>query len=183
MRLNRIGSLIILGLALGCSPEEQPKPVFQTPENFKLGLGRVYEGYLIVLSGLTAGNVVVAINSLSAMHGKLHEVPSEGLDSAAKADWDSGNVRIMEILHHPSLMNGGLPEVGKAIMDFSPLLLDRMERFGIRPQSPVYLFSCPRARDSGEALWLQREAAIRNPYLGDSLRTCGNKVREVSNLP
>jgi hypothetical protein len=113
------------------------------------------------------------------MHAGLHEISTDGLDSSGKTYWDSGNVRIMEILHSPDLMTGGLPAVRKAFMQFSPLLLDRMERFGIMARDPIFLFRCPETGADTGAIWFQRDRKASNPYWGDSLRACGVVVREV----
>lgn len=168
-----------IAVAIGCREQDAHKKVFQAPASLQLGLGKVYEGYLIVQGGLASGNPVLSQNALSMMHGSLHEISTDGLDSSGKAYWDSGDGRIMEVLHNPDLATGGLPAVRKAIMQFSPLLLDRMESFGIMAQDPMFLFQCPEAGADTGAIWFQRDRKASNPYQGDSLRACGVVVREI----
>lgn len=182
MQIRYFYWIAYLGLLSDCAPKEASKQVFESPEAFKVGLGKVYESYSIVHAGLSTDNLVLSQNALSALHGRLHEIQIEGLDSSGKAFWDSGTTRIMTILHHPGLMGGGLPEVRNAVMDVTPLLLDWLERFGFRAQDPVFLYQCPKARDGQTVIWLQKGQVTLNPYLGDSLRTSGTLMREVRSL-
>jgi Cu(I)/Ag(I) efflux system membrane fusion protein len=46
-------------------------------------------------------------------------------------------------------------------------------------ENTIYIQKCPMANNNRGALWLSREDAIRNPYYGDAMLTCGSVVREL----
>lgn len=47
-----------------------------------------------------------------------------------------------------------------------------------KPGKPVYLQHCPMYKDGEGADWLSRENAVKNPYYGSSMLTCG-KTTEI----
>jgi hypothetical protein len=48
----------------------------------------------------------------------------------------------------------------------------------IRPAYPVYLDHCPMFNDGKGADWISKESAIKNPYYGSEMLSCG-KVKET----
>lgn len=48
----------------------------------------------------------------------------------------------------------------------------------IRPSYPVYLDHCPMFNDGKGADWISKESAIKNPYYGSQMMSCG-KVKET----
>lgn len=48
----------------------------------------------------------------------------------------------------------------------------------IKPSYPVYLDHCPMYNDGKGANWISKESAIKNPYYGSTMLTCG-KVTET----
>jgi hypothetical protein len=165
----------------GCKPDPKPPVprVFPAPAAFKDTLGRVFEGYVIVQGALAEDRLVLAKNALSAMHGVLHTLVTDGLDSAAKAHFDSTDMAVMSVLHDTSLAFGGLPEVRSVFLRFTPLLENLLVGYGVTEQVPVYLFHCPRAREGQGADWLQKDGNPANPYQGTADKTCGNLVRRL----
>jgi len=50
----------------------------------------------------------------------------------------------------------------------------------IHPSSPVYYQHCPMYNKGKGANWLSNEKAIRNPYYGEQMLTCGSVVETVN---
>ncbi len=48
----------------------------------------------------------------------------------------------------------------------------------IKPSSPVYIDYCPMYNDGKGAYWISKESAIKNPYYGSQMMSCG-KVKEI----
>ena len=46
-------------------------------------------------------------------------------------------------------------------------------------ETPVYLQHCPMANDGKGANWLSKEAAIKNPYYGSKMLTCGKVTATI----
>ena len=189
-----ISTLMLAGSLLGaCDKKEEPKttipapgkaeadfakPEFTAPDAFKVGLGKVYSGYLQIESSLAHDDFQQAKEAFQTMHTVLHVVSEEGLDTTATANWDSLDARLMKVLHPMS----GSPDIATMrthLADFTPLMLEAIEDFGIIGSDPVYLFHCPMARNNAGADWLQRDRKLENPFYGKSMLQCGSVVREV----
>lgn len=151
-------------------------PAFAAPDAFKSALVKVFAGYTSIQSALAQDDLAAAKEAFSSMHAVLHMMPKEGLDSAANAYWDSTDVRIMAILH-PMASADSLGTARVHFMDFSLVLSDAIEKFGVAGAGPVYRFHCPMARGNKGADWLQKDSLPANPYYGKSMLKCGELVR------
>jgi membrane fusion protein, copper/silver efflux system len=155
-----------------------PKPVFPVPDTFKAALGKVFEGYARVQSALAQDSLAKAKEAFSSMHALLHMMPKDGLDSSAKADWDSTDVKIMAVLH-PMATAETLDSIRVHFMDFSQILIESVGKYGIATEAPIYQFHCPMAKGNQGADWLQSDSVLSNPYFGKAMLTCGNRVKKI----
>jgi hypothetical protein len=48
-------------------------------------------------------------------------------------------------------------------------------------ETPTYLQHCPMANDGKGADWLSKESAIKNPYYGSQMLSCGKTVETINN--
>lgn len=154
----------------------QPKPAFTAPDTFKAALGKVIDGYSSVQKALAKDDAAQAGTAFASMHTVLHQMPKEGLDPSARAYWDSTESRIMAILHRMAPA-GAIESIRDSFYDFSLVMVDVMDGFGMAGESPVYQFHCPMAKDNKGADWLQKDSILANPYFGKSMETCGQRVR------
>lgn len=151
---------------------------FSAPDSFKAGLGKVYGGYIQVQEALAADDFQKAKQAFSSMHGILHMIPEDNLDSTAKAEWDSSSVSFMRVLH-PMAASKDIAEMRDHLKDFTPLLSTAIEKLGIGGTVPVYLYHCPMAFGGNGADWLQKVKIKANPYQGKAMPDCGDLVREI----
>ncbi len=64
--------------------------------------------------------------------------------------------------------------------DLSNALIEGVRAFGY-PGEPVFVAYCPMAFDDEGAYWLSEFKAIKNPYFGDMMLTCGEvKTNNIS---
>jgi Cu(I)/Ag(I) efflux system membrane fusion protein len=154
------------------------KPEFTVPDSFKLAFGKVYDGYLAIESALAIDDFQKAKAAFGPMHGVLHTLPTETLDTAAKAAWDSLDARLMKVLH-PMAASQDIATMRNHLADFTPLMLEAIEKFGILGDKGVYLFHCPMARNNEGADWLQGNAKMENPFYGKSMSGCGSLVETI----
>jgi membrane fusion protein, copper/silver efflux system len=151
-------------------------PTHAVPDTFKAALGKVLDGYAGIHAALARDDLQAAKQAFSSMHGLLHVMPKEGLDSAAAAEWDSTEARIMAVLH-PMASADSLGSVRLHFMDFSQVLLEAVGKFGVSGKEPLYHFHCPMARDNQGADWVQKDSLLANPYYGGSMPKCGELVK------
>ncbi|WP_420457784.1 efflux RND transporter periplasmic adaptor subunit [Neolewinella sp.] len=57
----------------------------------------------------------------------------------------------------------------------SQALINTLTAFGVADDT-LYVQHCPMAFDGAGANWLSEEVAIRNPYYGDAMLTCGSTI-------
>ncbi|MEO6097401.1 MAG: DUF3347 domain-containing protein [Fibrobacteria bacterium] len=154
------------------------KHVFAATDSFKTGLGGVYEGYAKIESALAHDDFAGAQAAFGSMHGILHMIQTDGMDSAATAYWDTLDASFMKVLH-PMASSPDITGMREYFADFSPLVLDALEKFGAVTAVKAYLFHCPMARNNQGADWLQPDTSILNPYYGKTMAECGSYIREV----
>jgi hypothetical protein len=152
--------------ASGCSRQTGPTKTFAAPESFRTSLAAVFDGYVIVANALADGQIVLAMNAASAMHAKLHEAVTDGLDSAAKAYWDSTTGKLMTVLHQPAAAVADLDTVRAVFAAYSPILDSAFHAFALETRVPIAAFTCAKALGGKGAMWMQRDAVPVNPYLG-----------------
>ncbi len=151
---------------------------YAVPDSFKVGIGKVYEGYLNVQQALAADDFPKAKDAFSSMHGILHMLPEDGLDSLAKSGWDSSSSKFMTVLH-PMASSKDIAEMRFYLKGYSLLLIDAIEKFGMQGTQGAYLFHCPMADSGKGADWLQKDKIKANPYQGKAMLDCGDLVREI----
>ena len=152
------------------------KPSLAVPDTFKAALGKVFEGYSQIQVALAQDDLPKAKEAFSSMHAVLHMMPKEGLKSLAKAEWESTDARIMDILH-PMASADSLGAAREHFGDFTVVLSETIEKFGIAGESSVYYFHCPMAKENKGADWLQKDSVLANPYYGSTMLKCGELVR------
>jgi Cu(I)/Ag(I) efflux system membrane fusion protein len=154
------------------------KPDYAVPDSFKVALGKVYAGYLQIEGALAHDDFAKAKSEFGSMHAVLHTLPVNGLDSTAKAQWTSLDERLMEVLH-PMAASKDIGEMRNHLADFTPLMLEAIEKFGILGDKGVYHFHCPMARNNAGADWLQGDPEMENPFYGKSMSGCGSLVETI----
>lgn len=179
------GLLCVLFLACNKKTEiapikmvEKSKPVFTASDSFKVGLGNFYTGYLKVESALGRDDFSKAKEEFQSMHGYLHILQTDGLDSLGKAYWDSLDAAFMQVLH-PMASSENIAIMRDHLIDFTPLVVNTIEKFGAITTEKAFLFHCPMARNNQGADWLQSDTTLLNPYFGKAMPTCGELKREI----
>lgn len=64
-----------------------------------------------------------------------------------------------------------------AFMNLSKNMIDLMK--ATKPAEPVYVQHCPMYNDGKGADWLSKENAVKNPYYGSMMLTCGKTVDTI----
>ncbi len=151
---------------------------YTVPDSFKIGIGNIVSGYLKVQKSLAADDFPKAAEEFSLMHGILHTLPEDALDSSAKAGWDSISMGFMKVLH-PMAASENIAVMRNHFAEFTPLLVNMIEKIGMMGVDSTNLFHCPMAKDNKGADWLQRGKVKANPYQGKAMPDCGEFVKEI----
>ncbi|MCO6482340.1 MAG: DUF3347 domain-containing protein [Flavobacteriales bacterium] len=132
-----------------------------------------FEAYFRLKDALVAGDSVQVPKLAVALDGTFHNMDRNKLSAAQQAAWDELMATIMEPLH-PFGVTKGLKEQRALFAQLTPGMLQLAQLTDL--DAPLYLMHCPMY--PGGADWLSRERAVRNPFYGAAMMTCGS-VKEV----
>jgi len=155
---------------------EAAAPQFVVNENFQQQLGKVFTSYVSLKDAFVASNTEKVKSEASTTSEAVAAVDMKLLSGAAHNDWMSYLTPIQTSLKE--IENTKDIEVQrKAFSTLSENLYKSIKAFGLGGTEAFYDY-CPMAFNNEGAYWLSHKEAIRNPYFGDAMLTCGS-VKET----
>lgn len=133
----------------------------------------VFDAYFALKDALVASDAVQAMNLAGKLDGAMHAVDPQRLSAEQQAVWTDVMGSTMPVLH-PLSTTKDLAEQRNGFAKLTPAML-RLAK-AAPGDAPVYLDHCPMY--NGGVDWLSRDKAIRNPYYGSQMMTCGS-VKET----
>lgn len=150
------------------------KDAAQRPATTEAGpLTPVFDAYFALKDALVASDAAQAMKLAVKLDEAMHATDPERLSAAQQAVWMDAMGSIMPVLH-PLGLTKDLAEQRKGFAKLTPEML-RLAK-AAPGDAPVYLDHCPMYE--GGADWLSRDKAIRNPFYGSQMMTCGS-VKET----
>ncbi|MBV6405660.1 MAG: DUF3347 domain-containing protein [Flavobacteriales bacterium] len=133
----------------------------------------VFDAYFRLKDALVAADSVQAPKLAVALDGTFHSMDRNALTAEQQAAWDMLMDTLMTALH-PFYVATELEQQRTLFAQLTPGMLQLAKLTAL--DAPVYLMHCPMYH--GGADWLSRERAVRNPFYGAAMMTCGS-VKEV----
>ncbi|MEX2336028.1 MAG: DUF3347 domain-containing protein, partial [Fulvivirga sp.] len=148
----------------------------QTPQAFRAQLDKVISAYLGLKKGLVEADESATQQYSSELLAALKGLDGNLLEGAAKTFWEEKRSFLMQ---HARLCKEAPGIEGKRenFIFLSEPLIKVVEAFGAGKQQ-LYVDFCPMANDNKGAYWLSEVKEIRNPFMGESMRTCG-EVKDI----
>lgn len=125
-------------------------------------IGRIYSDYITLKDALVESNDKDASVAAGALQVSLNDA-----SQASAADL-AGKMASASTLASQRESFNALSEEIEKILKGSDIV-----------QGTVYKQYCPMANGDKGGYWLANEAAIRNPYYGDEMMTCGSVKEEI----
>jgi copper chaperone CopZ len=148
-------------------------PATAAPQAAGEVLGPVFDAYFELKDALVASDAKMAAERATALSVAVKTVPMEGMDADLHAVW----MQVMEPLANTSAGIASKSDLGTQRKAFAELTEPMFALVKARPGStPIYLDHCPMYE--GGADWLSRDKAIRNPFYGAQMMSCGS-VKET----
>ncbi|MHC5210756.1 MAG: efflux RND transporter periplasmic adaptor subunit [Planctomycetota bacterium] len=157
----------------------RPAALEDVPAAFREQLGELLRDYLDVQAALAADDVEAAESAGRMLRGSLERVEMGLLDGDAHDTWMRHAATLAAAARRIEL-GPTLEDRRAAFRDASEPLIAALERFGYAlGDEGVAIFHCPMAFDGEGADWLQTGTLTVNPYFGERMLRCGERVREL----
>jgi copper chaperone CopZ len=148
-------------------------PPTDAPQTTGEALGPVFDAYFALKDALVASDAKKAAAQAAEFSAAVKAVPMEGMDADLHTVW----MRVMELLANTSSGIASKADLGAQRKAFAELTEPMFALVKAGPGStPIYLDHCPMYE--GGADWLSRDKAIRNPFYGAQMMSCGS-VKET----
>ncbi|MFB0948083.1 MAG: DUF3347 domain-containing protein [Spirosomataceae bacterium] len=138
-------------------------------------LKMVFDHYFELKNALVATDVANAAKYADMLETALSKVQMNKLTDESHQVW----MKVMKPLAQNAKVIAGTNAVKKQRQAFITLSADMYELIKVsKVDEPVYVQFCPMANNGEGANWLSKESAVKNPYYGSMMLTCGS-VKEA----
>lgn len=138
-------------------------------------LAPVFDTYFALKDALVASNATDAQARAKAFDAALRNVEMDAMEHTAHLVW----MKVMERLANTSGVIAGTADLAKQRKAFAELTAPMTELAKAAPATtPIYRDHCPMYE--GGADWLSRDKAIKNPFYGSQMMTCGSVKETIS---
>jgi Cu(I)/Ag(I) efflux system membrane fusion protein len=146
-------------------------PQFAVAPAFQQQLTAVFTAYIKLKDAFVASDTARIQTQATALQGTLATTDMKLLEDAAHHDWmtylDGLTTSLKKIQNTPDIETQR-----QAFSTFTHALYQSIKAFGLSSTTAYYDF-CPMAFNNQGGFWLSDQPAIRNPYFGDRMLTCG----------
>jgi Protein of unknown function (DUF3347) len=136
----------------------------------------IVDHYLHIKNALANDNSSEAASGAKAMEAALGKLDKSLLTAVQKTTYDKDEEELKEHAKHIAENADKIKHQRSHFVSMSEVMYVLVKNFGAG--RPLYHDHCPMARDNQGAMWISEEKAIKNPYFGAGMPTCGT-VEEV----
>lgn len=154
-----------------------PNRTTSVPKAFQHQLTILYEQSLRLTESLIASNPAKARTQAAAARQALEGINMHLLQEPEHQDWMKQLSRMQAALSSLAAA-ADLEKQRSAYAQFSDGLYLSIKTFGIEDK-PVFRQFCPMAQNNQGGYWLSDRKAIRNPYFGEQMLSCGETKEEI----
>ncbi len=158
---------------------EEVTPKFtEINAEFKSQITDVYQAYNQLKDALVASDSALAITATSSVLSYLKKVDMALLKQAEAHQVLMTQKPLLIIQLNKVVYAKTLAEQRAAFLKISDGVINLIENFGISQKVMVQF--CPMADDFKGGYWLSTDAAIKNPYFGSKMLTCGSTKKIIN---
>jgi len=139
-------------------------------------LTAVFNNYFSVKDALVKTDAATAASKAAALASSVSEVDMGKLSKEEHTVW----MKVMKGISTNVESISKSKDIEKQRQAFADLSANIYELAKVTKQdTPVYYQHCPMYNDGKGANWLSKENAIKNPYYGSQMLTCGSTVETL----
>jgi len=152
-------------------------PVFTNIDaKVKAGIAEIMQHYYHVELALVNDNAAEAGNGGKAMVEAMAKLDKSAMTAEQKVLYEKNEEDLKEHAEHIQKSTAEITHQREHFEKMSEDVYELLKGFG--SGTPVYKTFCPMAFDNKGAFWISKEQAVKNPYYGKSMLTCG-EIKEV----
>jgi Cu(I)/Ag(I) efflux system membrane fusion protein len=156
--------------------ESGGKPQFTVDQIFQEQLSGLFSAYINLKDAFVASDLEKAKKEAKQTEEALKKVDMKLVTGAAHHDWMNYLGSMLSALSTIQ-SSADLEKQREAFSKLSDELYKTIKAYGLSGKTAYYEF-CPMAFNNQGGYWLSQNEAIRNPYFGDKMLTCGS-VKET----
>lgn len=139
-------------------------------------LSVVFDNYFAVKAALVKTDGATASTNAKSLVTAINDVEMDKLPMDVHMVW----MKVLENLKTDAAHIANSQDASKQRDYFSALSKNLYEVLKVsKPETTTYYQFCPMANDGKGANWLSKENAIKNPYYGSQMLTCGKTVETI----
>lgn len=139
-------------------------------------LSDVYTAYFDLKDALIGNDGVTASNKAKELFKAIEKVPMDKMAAEQHSVW----MKYMTKLSYDSEHIKGVTETEHQREHFNSLSKNMFEVMKvIKPNYPVFYDHCPMYNDGKGGDWISKETAIKNPFYGSEMMSCGKTVETI----
>lgn len=157
---------------------EMPVETLDVPMVFRQQLDRLVSPYLATSEGLASDDLAAAMKGVKQLQQTLNSIDTGSIDAAVGKRWQVEQKSLSSITGRLSKAED-LDSLRSAFALLSDEMLAIERIFGFENAHQLFELHCPMAFDGRGATWLQTSDAVRNPYYGESMLKCADRVERL----
>lgn len=140
-------------------------------------LQAVTDSYFLIKEALVKTDAGIASSKAGELVKAMDAVEMAKLSGEEHTVW----MRVMKELKTNAEKIANAKDISKQREAFA-LLSETMYELvkASKPETPVYYQHCPMYNNGKGAHWLSKDSAVRNPFYGSKMLTCGSTVETIS---
>ena len=142
----------------------------------KQPLSPVFQNYFDLKNALVSTDSDAASKNAATLLSSINDVKMDKLEMDVHMIW----MKVIKDLKSDATMISQTKDIAKQRASFIMLSQNMYEMMKIsKTETPIYYQHCPMANNGKGANWLSTESAVKNPYYGSQMLSCGKTVETI----
>lgn len=169
---EEIGIATTEGNASHSNHSESANVVVENEDQLKA----VFENYFQVKDALIASDATKAASASNELLSAVNTIKMDKLEMDVHMVW----MKVLSSIKEDVKQIGDSKDIKQQRQHFSNVSKDMYSLMKVaKYESPIYYQFCPMYNDGKGANWLSKEDAIKNPYYGSMMLSCGKTVETI----
>lgn len=157
---------------------EMPEETLDVPMAFRQQLDRLLPAYLAISDALASDKIEATSAGVDKLHQAVNSIDASAVDAMVGKRWTAEAKSLSSITARLDKASD-LETMRSAFALLSDELMTIQRMFGFHSGGQLFELHCPMAFDGRGATWLQTNETVRNPYFGESMLKCADKVEKL----